>query len=83
MIDLQTRVHIAGPVEGTVQRCARCGAVLINSAGAVSMDGAPMSYWQDGGYIGIVEVRDGSRINPVCSMARADDAMDADEIACR
>jgi hypothetical protein len=84
MSQLQTRVHIAAPVEGTVQRCARCGIVLINSAGAMGLvDDAAMSYWQDGGYVGIVEVRDDARRKPVCSMALASDAIAADEIACR
>jgi len=82
MSQFQTRVHIAGPIVGNVQRCARCGTVLIDSTGAMSVDGMGMSYWTDGGYVGIVEACDDSRLNPVCSIAMDRDAFESDELTC-
>jgi hypothetical protein len=41
-----------------------------------------MSYWADGGYIGIVEACDDSRLNPVMSMKMDRDASEFDEIRC-
>lgn len=81
-MEFQTRVHIAGPVNGNVQRCARCGTVLINSTGAMSLDGERISYWTDGGYVGVTEACDGSPLNPVCSASMERDAIEADEVPC-
>lgn len=83
MSQFQTQVHIAGEPEGGVQRCVRCGAILIDSNGAMSMDGAPMSFWA--GFVGVTEcVEDGRKLatNPVCSISMDRDAVEADEYPC-
>jgi hypothetical protein len=75
-------VHIAGPVEDGLQRCTRCGEVLINYRGQYVMIAAPKecspnrvgpSFWPQGGFIG----KDGG-----FSCVIAADASDIDEIAC-
>ena len=37
-------VHLAGAVEGGVQRCSQCGLVLVDATGCMSMDGR-MAFW--------------------------------------
>jgi hypothetical protein len=83
MRQFQTIVHIAGPVEGNLQRCIRCGAILIDSAGAMSIDGSPMSYWA--GFVGVTEcVEEGRKVatNPTCSVQMDHDARESDEYPC-
>ncbi len=82
MSRFQTRVHIAGPVEGNIQRCVRCGIVLIDARGAMSTTGGPMSSWREGGHVGTVEAVDGSRLRGACSIAMDRDAAAVDEIPC-
>lgn len=66
-------VHIAGQVVDGVQRCTRCGVVLIDSSGAMSMDNSPMSYWQDGAFIGMAGI---------CTVMLSRDAAEDDEVPC-
>lgn len=69
-------VHIAGPVDpNNVQRCSRCGAVLIDFNGAMKIEGDPdPRRWNTGAFVAV-----GNRGG---SVAIARDASEADEIAC-
>lgn len=40
--------HIAGPMRESVQKCTRCGEVLIDGRGAVSSDGRGPRAFQPG-----------------------------------
>ncbi len=77
-------VHIAGPVEGGLQLCIRCGAVLINYRGKTVMvakqhgmsEGGQcpqLSFWPEGGFIGLAGAG---------SVLMKQDASCIDEIAC-
>jgi hypothetical protein len=44
-------VHLAGAAEAGVQRCSRCGLVMVDGSGAVSMDGSAMCFWGVGSMV--------------------------------
>jgi len=72
------RVHIAGEIEDGVQRCTRCGEILIDYRGTMVMimpDGTipVLSGWQDGCFVAV----DGSY-----SGVQDHDARDPFEMAC-
>lgn len=71
MSQFQTIVHIAGEPQGKLQRCVRCGAVLITAEGAMSMHGAPMLSYAPGAFVGVTKCVDPGRSlsapNPICS----------------
>lgn len=67
-------VHIAGTIDAVgVQRCYRCGAILVDSRGAMSIDREGMSFWACGGFVGI---------GGACSVLMSRDAIEIDEIRC-
>ena len=77
------RYTIAGEPENGVQRCARCGLILIDSRGCMVMGGGEMGYWA--GFVGVSEcVQDGHKVqlNPVGSFMMDHDAVEADEYPC-
>lgn len=66
-------IHIAGPPEGNIQKCARCGAVLVDYTNAMVPGDGPTTFlaWEEGAFM---TVTDGF---PICSQAgRADFAVD-------
>lgn len=78
MSSYRTRVHIAGPVEGNVQRCARCGMVLVDAGEAMALDDARLAYWREGTYVGLFEgVRGAGN-----QFFLYRDATGSDEVAC-
>lgn len=66
-------IHIAGQVQGNVQKCARCGAVLVDYTNTMSLSDGPQTFlgWEEGAFM---TVTDGF---PICSQAgRVDFAVD-------
>lgn len=76
MSQILTVVHIAGEPDGLIQKCSRCGAVLIDARGAMVMGGGSIGCWQPGGFVGVTEG------NPQQSVAMQCDASASDEYPC-
>jgi hypothetical protein len=64
-------IHVAGAPEGRVQRCIRCGLVLIDRTGEMSLlsDGAAIFWWD--GNVGVDGGHSWSTVEPsTCSLER-------------
>ena len=70
-------VHLAAAVEGQQQKCSRCGEVLIDAEGAMSIGGSPMRSWVEGAQVGR-SVGTGPTMSYVVDGRELDD----DEIEC-
>ena len=78
----RTKVHIAAPAEGLIQRCFRCDAVLTDMRNtAMEGEWKPL-WWQPGAFIGRSEHSDGTPTNPTSTFVMDHDATEADELAC-
>jgi hypothetical protein len=81
--NFRTRIHVAADPIGPNQLCSRCGETLIdylNSAG-VGPVWSP-SWWRTGAFIGVTEMADGRKTNPVCTILMDRDAREIDELRC-
>lgn len=67
-------VHLVAQPVGLIQRCARCGELLLDHRNAMSVDGK-CSFWAPG----FLAVTEG---NPTYSEAREADATPPDEAPC-
>lgn len=47
-MDITLTQHVAGEPQGLVQRCARCGVILIDHTNTMAPEGTTARYWQPG-----------------------------------
>ena len=80
--EYQTRVHVADEPMGPIQQCARCGITLIDYRNAAGIGEWEPSWWATGAFVGVTEMSDGRKCNPIGSMQLAQDASAIDEIRC-
>jgi len=72
-----TVVHIADEPEPQIQRCSRCGYVLIDVRGAMAPVGQlSVGCWGPGSFVGVIEG------NPRQSLILNEDATGPDQIPC-
>ena len=78
----RTRVHVASPPEGLVQKCFRCGAVLTDLTNASMAGEWSPAFWEAGRFIGVSERIDGRPMCPISFYLMDHDATESDEVAC-
>lgn len=76
-------IHIAGPLVGSVQRCLRCGEVLADYTGAMTLSSDPshVSGWPELAFVATVSGLIAFKGNSTIIVDH--DAREADEVACR